>query len=67
MKGLNETSKKLKTVNCPKRRKTGVTKSKLVSVVDYEESLLLGEVRRANGKRKKLVKKTDVSVSRSTL
>ena len=63
MKGLNETSKKLKPVNCPKRRKTGITKSKLVSVVDYEESLLLGEVR----KRKKLVKKTDVSVSRSTL
>ena len=57
----------MKNVNCPKRRKTGVTKSKLVSVVDYEESLLLGEVRRANGKRKKLVKKTDVSVSRSTL
>ena len=67
MKGPNETSKKRKPVNCPKRRKTGVTKSKLVSVVDYEESLLLGEVRRANGKRKKLVKKTDVSVSRSTL
>ena len=66
MKGLNETSKKWKPVNCPKRRKTGITKSKLVSVVDYKETLLLGEVRRANGNNK-LVKKTDVRASRSTL